>query len=86
MKLTLFYFPECPHCRLALKLLEDLKAEDSRYAAIEIEKINERTQPELADRYDYYYVPTFFLGQEKLHEGHAEREDIVRVLERALQE
>ena len=29
-KLTYFYLPGCPHCRLANRCLEDLCAEDSR--------------------------------------------------------
>ena len=38
----------------------------------------------MADRYDYYYVPTFYLGQEKLHEGGIYKDEVVEVLRRAL--
>ena len=51
---------------------------------VEIEEIDETRQRALADSYDYYYVPCFYLGREKLHEGHAEREDIRRVLDAAV--
>jgi len=85
MKLTLFYLPSCPHCRLALKFIEELKHEDAKYADIEIERIDESEQKALADSYDYYYVPCFYLGRDKLHEGHAEKSDVRRVFDKALE-
>jgi thioredoxin 1 len=84
MKLTMFYMPGCPHCALAFRFLDELRREDPRYAEVEIEEIDETRQRALADSYDYYYVPCFYLGREKLHEGHAEREDIRRVLDAAV--
>lgn len=75
-------FNECPHCQLALRLLDQLLAED-KYKGIEIEKINEKEHPEIADQYDYYYVPTFYVDGEKVHEGHAEMEDVRKVLDLA---
>lgn len=75
-------FDECPHCQLALRLLDELMAQDE-YKDIEITKINERKNPEIADQYDYYYVPTFYVENEKVHEGHAEREDVKKVLDLA---
>ena len=83
-ELLFFYLPGCPHCRLAESLLEELKAETPAYAAIPITRINEVTQRDLAERYDYWYVPCFILGDKKLHEGHAEKEDMRRVLDTAL--
>lgn len=83
MKLTMFYLPLCPHCLLASRYLEQLRAEDPRFAEIEIERIDESRERALADSFDYWYVPCFYLGSEKLHEGHAEKGDIRRVLEAA---
>ena len=85
-KLTLFYLPECPHCRLALRLLDELKAEEPRYADIPVERIDERANKALAATYDYWYVPCFFSGKEKRFEGHMERDDVKRVLDAALGE
>lgn len=76
-------FNECPHCQLALRCLAELQTQD-KYKDLVIEKINEREQPEVADQYDYYYVPTFYVDEEKVHEGHAEMEDVQRVLDLAL--
>ena len=84
MKLTMFYLPLCPHCLLASRLLEQLKAEEPRYADIQVEKIDESKERELAGSYDYWYVPCFYMGEQKIHEGHAEKADVKAVLDRAL--
>ncbi len=86
MKLTLFYLPYCPHCRLALRFIDELRAKDKRYASVEVEMIDESREKALADSYDYWYVPCFYLGREKLHEGHAEPDDVKRVFDRALEQ
>ncbi len=83
-KLTYFYLPNCPHCKLATRFLAELSAEDSRYAGVEIERIDESKQKPLAAKYDYWFVPCFYLGENKLHEGHAEKADVRAVLDRAL--
>lgn len=85
-KLTYFYLPSCPHCRIADRCLEELRAGDSRYADVEIERIDESAHKALAAKYDYWFVPCFYLGQEKLHEGHAEKPDVKAVLDRALKD
>ncbi len=46
--------------------------------------IDERKQPDVAEKYDYYYVPTFYVGEEKVHEGHAEMADVKKVFQAAL--
>lgn len=69
MKLTAFILPGCPYCRQARELIAELRGEHPEYAAVEIETIDESAEPQLADRYDYYRVPSFFLGEEKLYEA-----------------
>ena len=69
MKLTAFILPRCPYCLQMRELLEELRAERPELSSIEIEIIDEAAQPALADRYDYYRVPSFFLGGEKLYEA-----------------
>ncbi len=84
MKLKLFYLPGCPHCRQALNHLDQLKKENPKYSDIEIEMIDESTEKALASSYDYWYVPCFYMEKSKLHEGHAEKEDVRKVLEKAI--
>ena len=68
-KLTVFYLEDCPYCVTARQALAELRAEEPAFAAAEVEWIEESRQPELADRYDYYRVPSVFLGEEKLYEA-----------------
>ncbi len=83
-KITMFYFPSCPYCQKALKAADQLRAENPAYGALEIEMIDEKRNPEIADRYDYYYVPTYYVDGKKLHEGAAEKEDVRAVFDAAL--
>ena len=46
--------------------------------------MDEAAQPEIADAYAYYYVPSFFLGREKLFEGVPTKDAVRAVLEAAI--
>lgn len=83
-KLTYFYLPHCPHCKLASSCIEELRSRDPRYRLVEIDMVDESVEKELAEGYDYYYVPAFFAGRQKLYEGHAEMADVQAVLDAAL--
>ncbi len=50
-----------------------------------VEPIEETDEPEVADRFDYYYVPTFFVGDVKVHEGGILPDEVERVLRMALE-
>uniref|UniRef100_UPI004057A674 glutaredoxin family protein n=1 Tax=Alistipes sp. TaxID=1872444 RepID=UPI004057A674 len=80
MDLTLFYLKQCPFCKRALQYLDELKSSYPEFQAISIHLIEESEQPEVADRYDYYYVPCFYLGEEKLHEGGIYKEEVEQLL------
>jgi len=83
-KITMFMMETCPHCKQALQIMDDLFAENVDYKSLEIEKIDERIHPDIADKYDYYYVPTFYVGDEKMHEGAVSPDKIRRVFDAAL--
>ena len=68
-KLTVFHLTGCPYCANARRAVEELRAENPDYAAVNMEWIEEEEQPEVAERYDYYRVPTIFAGEEKLYEA-----------------
>lgn len=68
-KITLFYLETCPYCIHAKNALAELRSENPAYKDVEIDWIEESRQPELADRYDYYYVPTIYDGEKKLYEA-----------------
>ncbi len=84
-KITLFVLEKCPFCNKALKYIEEAKAENPAFCDIEIEIIDEGKEPELADKYDYYYVPTFYVGGEKLHEGGIYPPEVKEILTKALE-
>lgn len=83
-KVTLFYLENCPFCKKAMRYVDQLRAEHPELAAVRIETIEESRHPEVADRYDYYYVPTFYLDGEKVHEGGIYPDEVERILRRAL--
>ncbi len=89
-KVTVFYLESCPYCENARRAVEELKAENPKYAEPELEWINEEKQPELAEQYEYFSVPSMFIGKEKLYEAHLGeryeecREHVRHTLEAAL--
>jgi glutaredoxin len=82
-EITMFMFAGCPHCKRAKEMIEELCAENSEYAAVPLTAIDEKLDPETADKYDYYYVPTFFVDGEKIHEGVPTKEKIENVFKKA---
>ena len=66
-KLTIFYLEGCPYCRNAMRAVKELEAELG-FDADRLEWVEERKNAALADRYDYYRVPSVFSGERKLYE------------------
>jgi thiol-disulfide isomerase/thioredoxin len=80
----LFYLERCPFCNKAFGFIEELKKED-RYKDIEIETIEESVYPEIAEMYDYYYVPTFYIDEKKVHEGGIFKDEVEKIFEKVLE-
>ena len=83
-KITYFYLASCPHCRRCNTLIDEIVAEDPKYAAVEFERIEESQNPSIAETYDYWYVPCFFIGKEKVMEGVPSKEKIKAAMDEAL--
>ena len=81
----LFYLKNCPFCRKALRYIDEVKAAHPELAAVDIELIEESEQPEVADAFDYYYVPTFYVDGVKVHEGGIYAEEVEKILRSALE-
>ncbi|MDO4566675.1 MAG: thioredoxin family protein [Oscillospiraceae bacterium] len=64
-----FVLAACPHCRRSERLEKELIELHPEYASVEIEVVDEGEQPARADKYDYYKVPCYFVGEEKISEG-----------------
>ena len=69
MTVTMFFQPGCPYCRRADKIISELLNEHPEYKNVTVKKINELAEPALADKYDYWRVPSFFSGDKKLYEA-----------------
>lgn len=82
-KIVLFRLKYCGFCRHALELIEQAKREFPEFRDIEIEYVDEAVERERARKHDYYYVPTFYIGGEKIHEGPVEFDDICSILRKA---
>ena len=67
-------------------MMDALRSEDARYAAVKVRVVNEQEDTALAESLDYYYVPTYFVGGQKLHEGVPTLEAVRRVFDAALAE
>ena len=85
-KVTLFYLPGCPFCNAADRWINEVQNEHPELKQLEIERIDERRQAALANRYDYWYVPTFYINGCKEHEGACSKQIVERVLLGALQQ
>ena len=84
-KIKLFYQERGPFCIRAFKYINELKEENSEYNKIELERIDELIYPDIADKFDYYYVPTFYLNGEKVHEGGIKKDEVKAILDKALE-
>lgn len=83
-KVKAFYLENCPHCRRAFKMLDELQAKNPKYSDIEIEFIEESQNVHVANAHDYYLVPTFYVDGVKIHEGVPTMEKIEEVLRKAI--
>jgi thioredoxin 1 len=82
-KIIMFRLKYCGFCRHALELIEEAKRQYPEYRDVEIECVDEAVERERARQHDYYYVPTFYIGTEKIHEGPVGFNDICGILQRA---
>lgn len=83
-KVTLFVQHQCPFCKMALKYISEWQHTDAKYNDIHFEIVDELVEVERADSFDYYYVPTFYLGEKKLHEGGIYKDEIKVLMDEVL--
>ncbi len=80
----MFMMKSCPYCREAFTWMDELKREKTEYSDIDISMIDENIHPDIADKYDYYFVPTYYVDGIKVHEGAATKEIVRNVFEKAI--
>lgn len=84
--IKMFMMKTCPYCQKAFGWMDECKQEHPEYSALDIEMIDEREQPDVANQFDYYYVPTYYVDGVKVHEGAASRQIIDEVFAKAYSE
>ena len=85
-KITLFVLRNCPFCIQALEWQQGILKENKDYQKIPLEIVDEAEEYDRAEGYDYYYVPSYYIDDQKVHEGVATREKIEMVFEMALRD
>ncbi|HHY83429.1 MAG TPA: glutaredoxin, partial [Clostridiales bacterium] len=60
-KILMFTMQGCPHCANARRYMDELFETNPEYRKLEIEIIDETKHPDIANSYDYYFVPTYYL-------------------------
>ena len=76
----------CPYCRQAFRMIEELKERNPAYRNVDFDVIEENREPEKTEGYDYWYVPTFFVGSKKIMEGVPALEKVDEVFREALKQ
>ena len=69
-ELKMFMFEGCPHCKRAEQMIAALLAAHPEYKDVPFVRIDEKN--------DYYYVPCFFAGDEKIAEGAPTEENVAK--------
>ncbi|MDD3171531.1 MAG: thioredoxin family protein [Bacilli bacterium] len=85
-ELTYFYLKYCPYCLKAEKLMEEVIKDNPEFSKIKINKIEENTNKEVANSYDYYYVPCFWIEKNKIHEGPVSKKELIDIFLQALKD
>ena len=83
-KITMFIMESCPYCKNARKWMDEILKSDAKYSEIPLTIIDEVKEPDLAAKFDYYYVPTYYLDDKKVHEGVASFEIVKKVFDEAM--
>lgn len=83
--MKMFILKNCPYCKRAIRSIKELKEEYPCFKQIEIELIDEQVEHELANQYDYYYVPSLYDNKNKLHEGAITKDELKNIFDEYLQ-
>ena len=83
-KITMFTIQSCPYCQKARKWMKEILESDEKYREIPLTVIDELEEPEISAKFDYNYVPTYYIDDEKVHDGAATFEMVKKIFDDAL--
>lgn len=76
-----FYLPTCPHCAKATKEIEEIRKEHPEYAAVKVQMVDESANEEFAAKFDYNYVPCFYVDGVKRIEGQCDKQALAAMFD-----
>jgi glutaredoxin len=82
-KILMFTMESCPYCAMAHRWMKEILGEHPEYGQIEIKIVDEVENPAYANKFDYWYVPTYYVDGAKVHEGVPTKEIVMGVYEKA---
>lgn len=82
-QVILFTMKTCPYCMRANKFMKQIFAEHPEYKDIPLRIVDENVEKDVAAKYNYYYVPTYYVDGVKLHEGVPTKEKVEAVFKAA---
>lgn len=68
-KIVCFHLDDCPYCHKARRAFDELCAENPAWQKISVEWVENAHQPSELKNFNYYYVPTIYVGAEKIYEA-----------------
>lgn len=74
-QVTVIVKEHCPYCAQALRQIQLIQP---KYPGVEVVILDEQEHTDLAEQYDYFYLPAVFVDQKKIFEGAAYKADIER--------
>ena len=82
--ITLYHFEGCPACGHAKEWIKELRQEKPELKDALVEMVDVHKTPNFKAPAPFYYVPTFFVDDVKVHEGVASKAIVENVLRSAL--
>lgn len=83
-KIRMFTAVWCPHCSNAKRWMDELIKENPKYNELDIQLIDIDNEKEKLVDVNFYYVPTFYIENEKAFEGVPSKEIVQKVLDDAM--
>lgn len=69
-KIVCFHLEGCPYCHKAIQAFREIREETPALGEVPIEWVEESHEtPSELKNFDYYYVPTIYVGEEKIYEA-----------------
>ena len=82
-EVILFVMRTCPYCVMANRFMKKIFKENPQYKDVPLRIVDENIERDFANRFDYYFVPTYFVDGVKLHEGVPTKEIVQEVFKAA---